>query len=77
MSDTVWVARVDTRYEVMAVGRTEREAIEQACLKALEFLRQNNATVEGETDTVEGIEDYFGVWAQPVKLGSAVLVGIE
>ncbi len=75
-TETVWVARVDTRYEVVAVARTEREAIEQACHRALKYLRDGHATVEGETDTVERIEEYFGVWAQEIPLGGAALWGL-
>ncbi len=72
----VWIARVDTRYEVVAVGESERDAIRIACEKALAFLSQNNAVVPGETDTVDGIEEYFGVWAQEIEVGSAALWGM-
>ena len=73
---TVWVARVDTRYEVVAVAGTESEAVEQACRGALKFLRRNNATVKGQTDTIKGIEDYFGVWAQEIPLGGSAIWGL-
>jgi hypothetical protein len=42
----------------------------------LAFLSQNNAVVPGETDTVDGIEEYFGVWAQEIEVGSAALWGM-
>ncbi len=75
-ADKIWIARVDTRYEVIGVGRTERQAIDLACVKALEFLQNGDATREGVTDTVAGVEDYFGVWAQQIEIGTADYVGL-
>jgi hypothetical protein len=75
MSQTVYVATVDTRYEIMAVATTEADAIRIACEKALEWLKAQDA-VSDETDTVEKIADYFGVFATKLAMNSAAIVGV-
>lgn len=72
----VYVATVSTRYEIMAVGTTEREAIDVACGRAMEWLRQNGG-LWGDVNTLKRIEEYFGVCAQRVEVGTAVIVGCE
>lgn len=72
----VYVAVVETRYEVMAVARTADDAIRIASERALQFLRDNDAVIDGVTDTVEGVAEYFGVYANEIEIGAAILVGI-
>lgn len=71
----VYVAVVETRYEVMAVAQTAKDAIRIASERALQFLHDNDAVREGQTDTVERVAEYFGVYAQEIEVGSAVLFG--
>lgn len=69
---TVYVATVDTRYEIVAVAETEAEAIQVAATKALEYMRSWDAITPGENDTVEGIIEWFGIGATRVEMGTAV-----
>lgn len=69
----VYVAFVNTKYEVMAVATTAEEAVQLASKKALEFLRGHDAP-SSETDNIAKITEYFGVYAVPVEVGTAVLL---
>lgn len=71
----VYVATVPTYYEIMAVARTADDAIRIASAKAVEYLRSCDAVIVGETDTPEGVADYYGVHADEVEIGTAVMVG--
>ena len=71
----VYVATVETRYPSVAVAETADEAVRLACAHALAFLKEANATVPGETDTVEGVAEYFGVSADEIELNSAKFGG--
>ena len=70
----VYVALVDTRYQIMSVATTESEAIRVACAKALVYLTEAGA-VSTDTDSVEKIADYFGVGATKLTIGTADFVG--
>jgi hypothetical protein len=67
----VYIATVETRYPSVAVAETADEAVRLACSHALAFLKEANATVPGQTDTVEGVADYFGVVADEIEMNSA------
>lgn len=70
----VYVAIVRTKYEIMGVAQTADDAIRIASEKALEYLRSCDY-VDDETDTPEGVAEYYGVHADEVEIGTAVMVG--
>ena len=72
----VYVATVDTRYEIMAVGATEQEAIQVAGKRAFEWLSEQGALTD-RTDSVEKVIEYFDIWASEVEVGKAIIVGLE
>ena len=72
---TVFVATVDTRYEVMAVAATEDEAVRLASEHAYQWLQARGAL--GREDTPAMVADYFGVRVTAVTVGTAVFVGNE
>lgn len=73
---TVWVATVPLKYEIMAVAASQREAIMLASKKALVSLRESAKPfpVDADVNTWKKIEEYFGVFAVEVEVGSAVRV---
>lgn len=76
-TQTVWVAIVPMKYEVMAVGTTAEQAVDLACRKALLHLRGywKPEPVPADCNTAKKIAEYFGVWAQRIDVGSAVMYG--
>lgn len=73
MTGVVYVATVATRYPVIGVGRSERQAVDAACRRAWEFLSSANA-LSIVTGDVDKIREYFGVTAVAVPLGGAIVV---
>lgn len=71
MNNTVWIATVSTRYEIVAVDTDPKQAIKKACEFALKWLREQGVT---EFDTTTEVEEYFGVGAYAVTVGTAALV---
>jgi hypothetical protein len=72
----VYVANVETFYEVVAVAGTEREAVRLASVKALQFLRKRGAVTE-DTNTAAKLVEWFGISATRVIVGTADYVGNE
>jgi hypothetical protein len=70
----VFVATIDTYYQAMAVASDMNEAKRLVCERALEYLTAVDAVDEGVTDTVERIEEYFGVAITEIEVGTARLV---
>ena len=73
MADTVHVAIIPMHYEVIAVARTEDEAIRLAGERAIRFLREGQFGPPGENYSVEEVVDYFGVRTAKLDVGSAQL----
>lgn len=69
----VWVAVVDTRDQIVAVGTTEHEAVRVAARRALKYLRGAGATTT-ETNTILKVAQYFSVTATKVPVGEAVFL---
>jgi hypothetical protein len=65
---TVFVATVETRYEVVAVGETEDQA--RPAELALKYL-DKTVGLDDDTDTVEKVADYFGINVTKVNVGTA------
>jgi len=65
----VYVATIDTRYEVIAVATTELKARQAAAMKAMAYLRQNGcSSSSSDWDTVEKMDDYLGITVTVVTL---------
>lgn len=75
MSNTVFVATVDTRYQIMAVAETYQGARRLATEKALAWLQANqvSSTLWKNATTLD-VADYFGVNVTEIPIGSAVMV---
>lgn len=76
MINIVYVATIETYYEVMAVAGTEAEARELACKQAVKYLRKAGA-LTSENNTPAKIADWFGVTVTRVPVGTAVYVNNE
>lgn len=78
-ANVVYVATVDLKYEVMAVGRTEDEARQLAAREALKDLRYwaKPYKVDPEVNTVAKIIDYYGINVTKVPVGGVAHVGID
>jgi hypothetical protein len=61
-NQTVWVARIQLAYDIVAVGSTEKKARAKCAARAIEFLtnRGCNNQDTGEKWTASAINDYFG-----------------
>lgn len=70
----VFVATIDTNYEVMAVAYTKKVAVTEACRMAYRYLRDVGA-LSDQTNTLAKIEEYFGVTVTVLNIGSAGFVG--
>lgn len=72
--DTVFVATVDTRYQIMAVAETYQGARRLALQRALEELQSTGGPFWSEKNTPADVENYFGVNVNEVLMNSAVVV---
>ncbi|AGK88007.1 hypothetical protein M041_gp12 [Mycobacterium phage Severus] len=77
----MFIATVQTSYPVLALAETHDEARQLAGEKALEFLRQSGFEFAESTrysdapgESVDGIEEYFGITVYEVPVGSARLM---
>lgn len=80
LSQYVYVATIETRYEVMAVAYTEEEAIRLACLRAHKYVHAGDNgrhpyTYDDGIDPVTYFTEEFGVSVDRIKIGTAILVG--
>lgn len=66
----LFVATIETRYEVMAVAETADEAERLASEKAFDFLQGGRLVF----DSPEEVIDYFGVNVTEIELGTAKVV---
>jgi len=67
----VFVAVVQTKYEVMAVADTEDKARSLAAEQAYWFLKENG--VLGSLKTVDDVAEWFGVNVTEVAMNTAVI----
>lgn len=66
----VWIAVVPTRYEIVGVGNTAKQAVKVACEKALEYCGddwQRGFNVRNARE----MQEWFGVTATEVTIGEA------
>lgn len=68
--DTIYIATVDTDYEVTAAAFTAEEAIVAACTFALAWLKRNGVS---RFATADDVREYFDVVAKVVPVGTAVI----
>lgn len=77
-SEVLYVATIDTKYQVMAVAKTKDEAIRLASEKAHEYCHQLDGvggwyyTYDDGMDPVEYFTEHFGVNVTRIKLGTAI-----
>jgi hypothetical protein len=64
---TIFVAIIQTKYEIMAVGSTDEHARNLAAVKALEYLTD----VGVHYDSPEHVLEYLGCSVTEIELGSA------
>jgi hypothetical protein len=69
----VYVATIDTRYEVMAVATTAKEARQLVAKQALEYLRQGGHTPEH--NSIKAVLDYFEPCVTELEIGTADFTG--
>ncbi|AXH48845.1 hypothetical protein SEA_STEAMY_71 [Mycobacterium phage Steamy] len=70
----VFVARIPTYYEVLAVSETPEGARKLASEKALAYLVSVDAAEAGVTDTAERVAEYFGVNVCELGMETAILI---
>lgn len=71
---TVYVATVDTRYEIVAAADNPEGAKRLAAELALKYMQREYGP---RGDTVEGMLEYFCPNVTRVEVGTAVFVGNE
>lgn len=64
---TIFVAIIQTKYEIMAVGSTEEHARNLAAVKALEYLTDVGVHYDGP----EHVLEYLGCSVTEIELGTA------
>jgi hypothetical protein len=70
----VYVAQVDTHYEILAVADTPARAKHEAALLAYRYLRDMRALTD-ETNTLAKIEEYFAINVTGIEIGTAQFKG--
>ncbi|AFF28344.1 hypothetical protein FDI09_gp18 [Mycobacterium phage Twister] len=77
----MFIATVQLSYPVIALAETHAEARRLAGEKAVEFLRQSDVSFaescrysDSPGDSVDGIEEYYGITVYEVSVGTARLM---